>query len=728
MPGSFDLNPGDVSLSNPAMQLAVCLVDLDSNFTLLPNIQCDLISEKEGAEPSSARFHYVFDTNLAINLGWPCRIEQTFPLDAQGDYVVQVDDELIVLAMNPDGSPRSLFHGFAQIPQIDVNPASEGCSFVAVGVSQRAFDNPINGRTQRNADQRTTTDGTGDVFIQDAARFNPADNSLGGQGGYLGNMVNANNYTIGDIGSYPVFIDELLFQKDKTYTAYWYISDALKYLLSDDPCSDWITWPTFDSLDDLLSAEYPDGTGPSTDGGSNMVQAGITLRDYDASNKALPVAIAELLGYAGFLMCWQTSLDSDDVPVDSLRIYRRDGASTTPAKLIYLAPPGSDIDPAANNALAIHVSRDTNALVNAYKVETAQKQVEITVLLAPLFQPTLGDEVPPARDAFKSANLTTATATVRDKYRKYGADECGDGHWNNGSSQWNTGMPLDLKRVFPPNPDDGTPSYVRRYRKPSQTLIAKDTLNKPKKAVLEIYFNKASTEPAVQDLPAINGWYTVKNGWQLLPDRLGIVVTDTDPEQWGSGNKKVGDIRGITAQANPNLSGDTSFVGQPFILRLTTVIEDDSRLKIEAPQRVASPTRYQRLRTSDGKDHFQYCTIDMGSLNYVNAGGDGTNPFVARDDTKKAQTHCFQLRSSTEFPVLAGSATIPYITTYYQVGDLVKLIQGRGVSLQTNIAEAQGEEPCYAWITERSFSFANDRQTTQLLLSDQRAAPQPYRG
>jgi hypothetical protein len=205
-----------------------------------------------------------------------------------------------------------------------------------------------------------------------------------------------------------------------------------------------------------------------------------------------------------------------------------------------------------------------------------------------------------------------------------------------------------------------------------------------------------------------------------LDDRLGIEVSIENPEQWGSGNPKLNDIRTITWTAAPT---------QPtaFLLRLTTVIEADQRIPakdVTAAARTASPTLFDRERSADGKDHFQYCSVAPNSLYYAQNGGDGTNPVVVRDDTKAALTHAEQLRSAHEFPTLAGSATVPFLTDYYQIGDRVKIVQGRNASLQINVGVDQGEAPSYPWITAFAWDFTGDKQQTVLQFSDRRAEPQ----
>jgi hypothetical protein len=288
--------------------------------------------------------------------------------------------------------------------------------------------------------------------------------------------------------------------------------------------------------------------------------------------------------------------------------------------------------------------------------------------------------------------------------------------------------------VFPPA-DDGTPSYTVRYRPGSQTLISADTDGNPLRADLAISFDYKGGTAAPWD--GSGTWQTIKGGWRLLEDRLGIEVTAEDPEQWATGRGASavggtgataatvpgGDIRGVKWWASPPQGAPTNGV-QP-VLRLTTVIQDDLRMPISAGKRIASPTRFARWRSVDARDHFQYASIDPSSMNYTTQGGDGTDPIVVRDDTDNAMAHAHQLRSTYEFPPLAGSVTIPYITTYYEVGDRIEQVAGRGVSLTTNIGQDQGETPTYPWVVGVSWSFEGDRQSTTLQLSDRRAEHLP---
>ena len=337
-------------------------------------------------------------------------------------------------------------------------------------------------------------------------------------------------------------------------------------------------------------------------------QAQIEIRDYDASNKAVPDVWAELLRYCGFVMVFFTDTDGDGNPQTSLKIVRKDALSTQAPKPLFLAANGaSSLDLASNNTTALHLARDCNELVNQWTMETAIKQVEVTVYLAPGFEPVSGDDSSSNVTKWYSSNLTDATDISHRKYRWFIADECADGHWNFQDSTWVTDQSLDLTAVFP-NDDEGYYTYCDRYRPGSRTLISKDAEGKPLKAVLELCTNAKWGDPYVMTEADDRTWTTVTKGWRLLDDRLGIEVTIEDPNSWETGQKQskgggaaaVPTIRAVTWSCNPQPSSNKA-----ILLRLTTVIEADQRIgvpntdtadAVTAKKRKASPTKFARER------------------------------------------------------------------------------------------------------------------------------------
>ncbi len=733
MPGSFDLDYSGAPLFGNALDVAVYAYSPDGGYQLIPNVVPVRVDRREGPEPSAARFRYLFDDTMAATYGWPNSFVQVFGVTAAlNPWVVLPDQRLVIAASNPDGSPWVLWDGFAEVPQINAEgtPGRQAASFTGVGLEVRLWDSPISGRIQRDADPSgiAITDGTSDISTDLRPRFNPSIDGLGSRGGSLPNATGTGADTIDPKtgNQYPVFVDPGL-ERSPDPRAYWSVGMAVRYLLAtENGAETWVVNPPLTSIDAMLQTYQPaegyDVIDPKDP--ASYTFGPLQVPDFDAANHELPEALSILTAYAGYQVRYDQSADPDGAPQTLLSLYRRDQWATIAPKSVYLTP--GMIDPTVNNARDIELSLDMNGIVNAYQVETAQRRVEISWILRPLYQPAAADAAASARAAFRLGNLSDQPATVARKYRWYGADECGDGHWDTVKSQWATD-PADFTPIFPDD-SDGTPSWVTRYRPGSKTLLSADSDHRPLKADLSISFDYTGDPGAPWD--GSGTWQSIRGGWKLLPDRLGIEVTCEYPEDWsvgrasaiGGGNELVpgGVIRGITWWAAPP-AGAPTFGAMPA-LRLTTVIEDDLRMPISAPKRIASPTTFARWRIADRRDMFQHGSVDVSSQNYSLMGGDGTDPVVVRDDTAAADALAAQLRSRREAPTISGSITIPYITDYYRVGDRIDGISGVNLSLQTNIAVDQGEAPTYPWIVGVSWVF-DPRQETHLILSDRHALP-----
>jgi len=736
MPGSIDYTPGPTQLAIDATTIGVFLYDdLQDNgnrYALLPNIRCEQIQYKEGAEPPSGRFSYILDELAGAN-GWPNQFDQFWSLAvAPSPYIVGSDDHLVVLALLPDNTTRVLFHGFARIPQTDLTSASQAVTFVAVGVAIRCWDTPIGGRPQRNADDPQN----GAVVMTDLPfRFNPADNGPRAIGGFLPNCT-PDGYDIDEAGEnpYPVFLDPNL-DRDPDPRTFWDLSKAVRTILALDnqPTDDsLVDNPDFGVLDALLQnrrpldgSEFYDPSNPAT----YQTDPNI-IRDYDATNQAWPTVVAELLGFHGFGMRWVCEDDQYGQPYDYLEIYRKDAAGPTSPKPVYLPATGSGIASDNVNLAAFHAAFDFQSVANEIVVETRPKRYEVSVILAPGFQPGTTDSTAANRGQFRKSFIDVADtffpglgAAIRAKYRLYLSDECGDGHWSFAQSAWIT-TPVDFSAIFPAN-EDGSANYVRRYRPGENTLLTKDLNNRPKSAQLALSRDYAGADP-----PCIwdgsGTWQTINGGWRILEDKLGIEVTVDDPEAWDIGKPPPGTIvskaqepsgvlRGITSIANP-VVGTQSM--SRFYLRLTTVIEADQDLGIVAPRRDASPINATIQRRVDARDHFR-CGVVKANTAFNATGQDAT----IYDDTDAATTHAAQLRSAHEFPPLTATVTIPMLVNYLQVGDQIREIDGRDVSFQINAASEQQEAASYPYIVALTWDFQGNRQSTLLQLSDRRLEP-----
>ena len=533
------------------------------------------------------------------------------------------DDRLVVLTQIPpatdDEDPETvvLFDGFAQVPQADVSAGSQAVTFVAQGAAIRLWDDPILGRVQRDADKTGTTDKSADFFVDLPCRFNPADNSVGDYGGYVGNSVAASDFTEDpDVGDYPVFIEPLIVEGHTAETNYWFISDAIKYLIATEPSpkddaeNAYVQYPTLDSLDDILGTYAPPDDGLLNSG--DAMESNVKIRDYDASNKAVPDVMAELLRYGGFVMALhdqhrrrRQSADGAEDQAAGRAVDRRTEAAVSGRRAErrrwtwHRTTPGPAPGPRLQFGRQRVGHRDRASAVSKSR----------STWLRSFSRPAATVRPARSRNGTRS-NLTNATDNARRMYRWYGADECADGHWNASTSSWVTDHVIDFDPVFPPSETSEQTTWVARYRPGQRTLISKDAAGKPLKAVLELCTSTESEDPSIMTEDDGLTWTTITKGWQLLDDRLGIEVTIENPEEWHTGQQKrsaasVPVIRGVTWAADPDTTNNKS-----ILLRLTTVIDADVRIgDAKADKRVSSPTQFTRRRSADGKDHFQYCVI-----------------------------------------------------------------------------------------------------------------------
>jgi len=747
--GSFDFSPYPPQLAMNAIPIGVFLYnsgfvddpfnDTDGPYTLLPNIRCEQIQYKEGPEPPTARFSYILDELSALAEDIPSQFEQIFPLGtAPSNYVVTMADELVVLALLPDGTTRVLFHGYPRVPQTDVSPASQHVTFVAVGVAVRCWDTPIGGRMQR--DGNSPQNGV-NVQTDLPVRFNPAGTGTRAVGGILPNCT-PDGYDVNQGGDepYPVFLDSSI-DRDPDPRTFWGLSKAVRYILAtqntvlvqDEQLL--VDNPDFSVLDALLQdrrpldgSEFFDPRNPATYQTNRNV-----IRDYDATNKPWPAVVGQLLGFYGFGMRFVCEDDGDGNPYDYLEFYRKDAAGPTEPKSVYLPSTGANLTDAITNLSALHAAFDFHGVANDVFIESHLERWEVSIVLAPGFQPASGDGNAATRTQFLMSNLSSqpATAAQRLAYRCYLADECADGHWSIAGHDWITDTAFDFSAIFNDGADNTT--YVNRYRPGMGTLFSKDLNNKPRKAQLAISHDYIGADPpCFRDLNDTSTWQQIGDGtWDLLPDRLGITVTVEDVDGWKIGKPPKGNapngqpwpfpdgmVSGIRSMANPTAATSPQNPSQQFWLLLTTVIEADAGIGTEALRRDASPLAQTVQRRVDASDHFHYDAIDVSSC--YNTTQD---PILAQDDTNRAFAHASQLRSAHEFPPLTAALTIPYLAGYISIGHRIDEINGRDVSLLVNAGAEQGEAASYPYVVALTWDFQEEKQATTIQLSDRRLEP-----
>ena len=197
---------------------------------------------------------------------------------------------------------------------------------------------------------------------------------------------------------------------------------------------------------------------------------------------------------------------------------------------------------------------------------------------------------------------------------------------------------------------------------------------------------------------------------------MGVWITAPNPNSWNIQPSKIsgapypaGVVKGVEDQAK---SG-----AKPFTLRLTCVVEGDHVLSATADRRPSSPTSYAITRHVDARDRYARQVIAATSeFNSTSAA------VVVRDDTANALAEANARRNAGEAGEVAGFVVIPRFTQAYRIGDRIRSIQGRGLSLQTNAGAPTEEGEVFPAVVGLSWDFEGDQRTV-LQLSDQRSRP-----
>ena len=511
--------------------------------------------------------------------------------------------------------------------------------------------------------------------------------------------------------TYPIFLDPLVV-RDPDVRRMWTLPMAIRYLcFYENASQQYVTNPDGAAIDALLDSRSPDdGVNFNLADSTTYASEPIEVPDYPATGKVWPNVVEDLLRPNGFGMAFRLETDGDGLPSTTLDLFRLQDSSPAVVKDLYLQPRGSTLDPAQTNIGAARLLRDMAGVANAYSVESQLVRYEASLVLAPGFPIAAADSASAASLAAFNLNDPAFSATNHDKYRLYVFDETGEGHWDwPSSSTVTTVAPLDAI-LEGDDPDDPQP-YARRRRVPLGELFTLDPNRKPLRAQLSISTDYAGEQPAVWD--GTGTWQPIHGGFELLRDRLGIWINVANPNGWAIGPSTVanapypsGVVRGVEAQ--------TAAVGTKFALRLTCVIESDQIIDATADRRPSSPTIYQVLRRVDARDrYFKHLIAPSSEFNT-------TGSFVtAHDDTQDAQAEADARRLAGEAGEVRGSVTIPRFTSAYQIGDRIRSIRGRDLSLRTNAGAPSEEGEVYPAVVGLTWDF-DGKQHTILRLSDQR--------
>jgi hypothetical protein len=730
MGGSADYNL-DGPLAQPTPVAVVYRYDpvpgeSGESYTRLDNVECLSVEFFEGARPPEARFRYVFGGAFADE-GDPAHFEDVLPVDAKGAKVVRNDDRLTVWVEYPDADAPALllWDGFAQVPQANASGRADLVTFLGAGTPVREWDEPLAGAICRDCNDPSTGP---DTATGVRVRFNPDGRPNCTPDGFdHGSDGREDDDAPG--GAFPVFFDERVV-RDPDHRTPWTLSKAARYvifgrqMLGGD-IEEYVQFYLPGEYDAVLDARvpFPDPDGEiDPEDPDTYLDNPIEVQDLDVSGDPWPVALEKLISPHGFGFRFYLSVDGDGNPAWWVQLYRKDDDS--PSTTLQMQPPWEPGDPqpldvSLTNVASLVVQRDTSPTVNAWAVDSALTRYEVSVVLAPLFSIAAGDADPGSRNKWKDGD----PAFDPVKYRVFGADEAADGHWDFGAGELVYQVPYAywLKDLF------GTKLYVNRRRPGEGKLLTRDANGKRRPCELYVSADYAGRRPGLWD--GTGTWQKVTTvGYELLPDRLGIRLTRPDPENYvisqpqPSGSPfPSGAVRVVSCLANPGAGGETTT--KRFCFRLVTVIEGDAGLKAEANRRVVSPTRFTVRRRSDNRGWFRKEVVAPSSPYYT---GNNQDEQTVTDDTKEAVAHAQAKRRATEVGPVAGSFTVRRVTFAYQVGQVVRKVGGREVSLRQNLGAAEGESPVLPAVVAVRWDFDEKRETV-VSFSDRRADPPPER-
>lgn len=691
--------PPNLSLSRACTLVGVYRYSPSSPlpYQYLPNIRLLAIQYREGPDPGVARFRYVFDGVDPSTA--PTSFEQALSVDCVLANVVKNDERLVVLRENADGSTTPLFDGFAQVPELTLTSSQELVTFVAYGVAVREWDTPISNALVRDADRPAVVS---DVVTDIQVCFNP--------GGKPNASPLGADFTDRHGNSYPTFLDPLVV-RDPDVRRFWTLPMAVRYLCFRGNAEErYVKNPSGELIDSLLDSRSPiAGVTMDPSDPSSYESHPILVPDSVVSSDPWPVALHELLEPNGFGMIFQLEADLSGDPVTRLTLFRRQDASLSGIKDLLLQQSGARLDPGLSNVAQARLARDTSAVANIYTVSAGLERYEASFVLSPGFKIQASDAADATSISAFDRSSPQFSQVNRDKYRLFVFDETGEGHWDFGSAS-TLYTATSMSSLFVDSSGRPLP-WVKRRRVPSGELFSRDSSLKPIRARLAVSTDYSGPKPGLWD--GSGTWQPVAGGFELLKDRLGVWVSVPNPNAWNIGEPtsagmpfSSGLIRTVEALANPGAAR--------FSLRLTCVIDGDVALKATAGQRPSSSTIFPVTRFVDGRGRYERRVVAPKSE--FNPTKDAV---VIRDDRAAASSEASARRLAGEAGEVAGAVVIPRFTCAYQIGDKIRSILGRSLSLRTNAGAPEQEGEVFPSVVGLTWDFDGKQQTT-LQLSDHR--------
>lgn len=433
------------------------------------------------------------------------------------------------------------------------------------------------------------------------------------------------------------------------------------YAMSD---SDEKFWTLRQALNAIQISCNPDETWISNDIDPGAVADWLPLKAMTLpTGGTLPQFLDALLEPVGCSWYIAFGLDEDGNSTRQIKIFNR---TKGPTKELYLQRPGEDIGPAKNNAMTLRRKTDIGSLVNKVLCEGGVEEREVTIeLLRAWFK----DDDDLGTDDLKISEKGSSynTDDKVDVWRLWVANEANDWRTIRSAEPEDEYDPLDLEGVFS--------EYVPR-RRVFHDCLTHNGRGERRKPFLEYKLED-------EWVPVPPEW-----GFQVLRDQLGIRFT--------------GDI---PPEALVNLGADAK-------LRITATIHGDKRLEATGDGTEKSPNGRVIRMTLDVSDRFvDRKRMTTGTLQSVIATGDTESD--ARQDTEDIQAYADKIVAWESAADVSLSAGLLGVLLDYQIGDMIRRVKGREISLNRNSA-ASGTERFPQVI---GLKFDVEKQATELTLS-----------
>jgi hypothetical protein len=693
LPGDSDYVPSNMPATLfTVYKIATSRNDLTEDL-ILDNVNFLWHQQRMGDDPGIAAFSYVFQDNGDPDS--PHCFEQA--LDSGYTLLKTVDagDRLNVVATRPDGVQIVIFDGHILDFGMVIDGDTEQVDFYGVGVAKTLWDRPIGGAIMRNADS-PMTDGQATTDI--VSVFNPQINGV-----TYGNCTPlGGDYTLNGF-EFPLFIEPFVYGSTETRPRFWTLANAIRYIVfSENNDEELVNNPTKEEILEVLVAREPKigyAFDPS-DVGTYEAKS-ILAPTKPITGRAWPQVVHEFIRDKGFGMHFRISTTGEREPVTDLVLFVLQAGEV---KDVWLPQRGSDFDARFCNLGSARVGRDLKQVVNSWIVDSALLRYEASFVLAPLFPMMIADSDDATSLSAYDKSGSLYQSGQRDFYRLYGFDETDDGHYAMGSGSPIKGAP-DLSQLF------GTKSYAIRRRIPRSNLITSDASGNPLAPRLDYMTGYTGPYPGLWDGSGGTAWKPIVSGWSLCRDRLGFRVTIDNPNAWSVGPDPVTKAQKIlkTVEAQ-SFSGTNN-----FYFRLTCVIEGDESIKAVADRQELSPVIDTISRRIDARDRYYKEIIAKTSVFNT-----GSTSVIFRDDTPLAMAEAIANRDATQSGILDGEIHIPYITTYYEIGDRIRQVNGRGLGFRTDDGGVSST-PIYPIVEARKI-INKPKQGVTLSISDESTA------